>query len=250
MGFRDATLRFYDYGVGGSVPSITRGVPIGLSGDWRKHDEVTMAVHDLEELRGGCSTRGAAPPAGSWSTLKDKALTCAGSEYRGDAGHFDNGAGCLAAAQKRGDVDYAVWRGDSTKDCYVCAITARVGSREQIKGLCATASVPVVNALDDWAHPMQMLADLQVMSEHLGVGPSGTMDGLAGVKLAFVGDIQNNVTYDLMRSGALMGMDVRIAGPTGFEWEIEPSVLEECASLTKEHGGTVTVLKEGLKVLQ
>ena len=53
------------------------------------------------------------------------------------------------------------------------------------------------------------------MSEHLGVGPSGTMDGLAGVKLAFVGDIQNNVTYDLMRAGCLMGMEVSVSGPTG-----------------------------------
>ena len=44
------------------------------------------------------------------------------------------------------------------------------------------------------------------------------MEGLTGKSLAFVGDCQNNVTYDLMRSGALMGLDVRIAGPTGFEW--------------------------------
>ena len=49
-------------------------------------------------------------------TVKDKALTCTGAEYHGDAGHFDDGgAGCLAAAKKRGDVDYAVWRGDSPR---------------------------------------------------------------------------------------------------------------------------------------
>jgi hypothetical protein len=43
---------------------------------------------------------------------------------------------------------------------YVAAITARVTSREQIDGLTATADIPVVNALDDWAHPMQILADM------------------------------------------------------------------------------------------
>ena len=46
---------------------------------------------------------------------------------------------------------------------YVAAITARVTSREQINGLTATADVPVVNALDDWAHPMQILADMCVV---------------------------------------------------------------------------------------
>ena len=51
---------------------------------------------------------------------------------------------------------------------YVAAITARVTSREQINGLTAQAHVPVVNALDDWAHPMQMLADLQTIEEKFG----------------------------------------------------------------------------------
>ena len=118
-----------------------------------------------------------------------------------------------------------------------------MNSRESIEGLTAFSTIPVVNALDDWAHPMQMLADLQVMSEHLGVGPSGTMDGLAGVKLAFVGDIQNNVTYDLMRAGCLMGMEVSVSGPTGADFDPEPSVLEECAALSKTAGaGTASVV--------
>ncbi|CAH0371467.1 unnamed protein product [Pelagomonas calceolata] len=120
------------------------------------------------------------------------------------------------------------------------AVTARVKSREQVTGLAENSTIPIINALDDYAHPMQMLADLQTIVEHKC---DGDVEGLTGKSLAFVGDCQNNVTYDLMRSGALMGLDVRIAGPTGFEWEIEPSVLEECAALTKEHGGTVTVLK-------
>ena len=53
---------------------------------------------------------------------------------------------------------------------------------------------------------MQML-DLQTIVEHKC---DGDVEGLTG-KSFFVGDCQNNVTYDLMRSGALMGLDVRIA---------------------------------------
>ena len=101
----------------------------------------------------------------------------------------------------------------------------------------------VVNALDDYAHPMQMLADLQVMMEHSGVGPNGTLDGLQGAKFAFVGDLQNNVTYDLMRAGCIMGLEVKVAGPKGTKYDIEGSVLEECAVLSALSGaGSATVV--------
>ena len=62
----------------------------------------------------------------------------------------------------------------------------------------------------------------QVMSE-----VKGTTD-LSGVSLAFVGDIQNNVTYDLMRAGIIMGMHVKVSGPPTADFEPEASVLEEC----------------------
>lgn len=109
----------------------------------------------------------------------------------------------------------------------VDAATARVNSRKQIAGLAASSTIPIINALDDWAHPMQMLADLQVMIEH-----SGSSD-LSGASLAFVGDIQNNVTYDLMRAGCIMGMDVRVSGPKGEDYDPDPEVLAECAELSK-----------------
>ena len=112
------------------------------------------------------------------------------------------------------------------------AVTARVKSREQIAGLAANSTIPIINALDDYAHPMQMLADMQVMMEHLHIGPGGTADGLQGIKFAFCGDLNNNVTYDLMRTGCIMGMDVRVAGPKGEDFAIEQSVLDECAQLS------------------
>jgi len=59
-----------------------------------------------------------------WTTLPDKALVCSGSEYQGDLGVTD-AQGCLAAAQKKGGVNYAVWHGESNKNCFVCAISAR-----------------------------------------------------------------------------------------------------------------------------
>ena len=69
-------------------------------------------------LLGGCS-------ALTWSgPLVDKALTCAGGEYRGSLGRKPSAAACLAAAEAvvPADLNYAVWRDQS---CYVCAITTR-----------------------------------------------------------------------------------------------------------------------------
>eukprot|EP00613_Pedinella_sp_CCMP2098_P014251 CAMPEP_0171752042 /NCGR_PEP_ID=MMETSP0991-20121206/42374_1 /TAXON_ID=483369 /ORGANISM="non described non described, Strain CCMP2098" /LENGTH=319 /DNA_ID=CAMNT_0012353337 /DNA_START=14 /DNA_END=973 /DNA_ORIENTATION=+ len=123
----------------------------------------------------------------------------------------------------------------------VDAVTARVNSRSQIAGLAANSTIPIVNALDDYAHPMQMLADLQVMVEK--TSGSASEGCLSGASLAFVGDIQNNVTYDLMRAGIIMGMDVRVSGPAGQDFLPEASVLDECAALAQVTGaGTATVV--------
>lgn len=67
---------------------------------------------------------------------------------------------------------------------------ARVHLRQTVSKLAAAASVPVINGLDDFAHPCQMLCDVLTILEKKGT--------LSGIKLAFVGDCQNNMTYDLM----------------------------------------------------
>merc|ERR1719158_1802041 len=83
-------------------------------------------------------------------------------------------------------------------------ITARVRSRRSVRALAQVSSVPVINALDDYGHPMQMLADIQTIVEHRGTWE--------GVKMAYLGDLENNVTYDLMRLAAIMGYPLHLAG--------------------------------------
>ena len=60
------------------------------------------------------------------------------------------------------------------------AVTARVKSREQVTGLAENSTIPIINALDDYAHPMQMLADLQTIVEHKC---DGDVEGLTGKSL-------------------------------------------------------------------
>jgi ornithine carbamoyltransferase len=106
-------------------------------------------------------------------------------------------------------------------------ITARVQSRKAVKSLAEVSDVPVINALDDYAHPMQMFADLQTIVEH-----KGTWEGIT---MAYFGDIENNVTYDLMRTAALMGYNMNIAGAG----EVEANVWAEVEALSKRSGSKV-----------
>merc|ERR1719401_1406669 len=110
-------------------------------------------------------------------------------------------------------------------------ITARVNSRKSVQNLAMVSSIPVINALDDYAHPMQMLADMLTIVEH-----KGSWEGLT---MAYFGDLENNVTYDLMRTAALMGYNLHLAGAG----EIEPGVWEEVKTLQERTGSTVQAFK-------
>jgi ornithine carbamoyltransferase len=72
------------------------------------------------------------------------------------------------------------------------------------------AGVPVWNALSDQWHPTQSLADILTMTEHY--------DGaLEDVGYCFTGDGRNNVARSLLVTGAVLGMDVRIAAPASLQ---------------------------------
>ena len=105
-------------------------------------------------------------------------------------------------------------RGETVEDTarvlsrYVSMIVIRTFGQERIEGLAAASDVPVVNALTDYAHPCQALADLQTIREKKGT--------LAGLTMAYLGD-GNNMAHSLLLAGALAGMHVRVASPPGFE---------------------------------
>jgi len=88
-------------------------------------------------------------------------------------------------------------------------ILARVFGHNDVTELAKYSDVPVINALSDLHHPLQTLADLMALQEHFG-------RDLSGKTLAWVGD-GNNVLHDLMLGSALLGMNVNIATPKGYE---------------------------------
>lgn len=113
----------------------------------------------------------------------------------------------------RGD-ELQLTRGESIGDTarvlsrYVHAIAIRSGSHEAVAELAGAADVPIVNALTPLHHPCQALADLMTLRERFG--------DLDKLRLAYVGD-GNNVARSLAIIGGLVGVDVVVASPGGFE---------------------------------
>lgn len=115
---------------------------------------------------------------------------------------------------------------------YVHGITARVFSHNTVVQLAKYASVPVMNSLSDWEHPLQILADMQTMRQRFGK--------LEGLRVAWIGD-GNNVCNSLILASAIMGMEMIVASPKGYEPKAQ--ILEQAKRL----GGQPKVVIEPAK---
>ena len=135
----------------------------------------------------------------------------------------------------RGD-ELQLGRGETIEDTgrvlsrYVDAIVVRTFGQDRLERLADVASVPVINALSDFEHPCQAIADVMTIQEQ--------RSDLRGVAVAYVGD-GNNVAHSLMLAGAKLGMDVRVATPEGYE--PFPQVVDRSQLIAADTGGKVTV---------
>lgn len=118
-------------------------------------------------------------------------------------------------------------------------IMARLFEHEQLVEIAAHAGVPVINALTNYAHPCQILADLQTIREKKG--------SLQGLKLAYYGDANNNVTHSLLFGCAQVGIDLAIACPPGAEYEPQPHVLKRTEQFAADSGSSVALVHDALE---
>jgi len=108
---------------------------------------------------------------------------------------------------------------------WVDGIVARVFRHADLDELARFASVPVVNALSDWEHPCQALADILTLTD--------VWNNLEGKTVVYVGD-WNNVSRSLWKACELAGLSFRAIGPKGYgpgegenvEWFSEPGAVE------------------------
>jgi len=95
---------------------------------------------------------------------------------------------------------------------WVDVIVLRTYAHDTITEMAANSRVPIINALSDFEHPCQALADFMTIQEHFGTA--------IGLNFTYVGD-GNNVCHSLMLTGAQLGANVTIATPRGYSPDIE-----------------------------
>lgn len=128
-------------------------------------------------------------------------------------------------------------RGESLADTarvvsrYADLIMARVYAHSTVAGLAEYATVPVINGLSDLEHPCQSMADFFTIWERHGT--------LEGVRIAYVGDGNNNVTHSLMIGAGQLGAHITIGSPVRFQ--PDASVLEEARAYASKTGGSISV---------
>jgi len=110
--------------------------------------------------------------------------------------------------------DLQMGRGEPISDTakvlsrFVDGIMIRAIKHSDVEELAKYSDVPVINGLTDLEHPCQALADMLTIKEHLG--------DWEGKKICFVGD-GNNVSNSLLLIAPLLGMDMSLACPKGYE---------------------------------
>ncbi len=118
-------------------------------------------------------------------------------------------------------------------------ITYRAFKHENVLSLAKNSSVPVINALDDKEHPLQLIADYMTIAEK--------KNRISGLKFAYVGD-GNNMANSIMIASAMAGSDVSIASPKGFEPAKE--YVEIARKIAKENGVTVEIMNDPVEAVK
>src|SRR6201985_100688 len=95
---------------------------------------------------------------------------------------------------------------------WVDVIVLRTYAHDTITEMATNSRVPVINALSDFEHPCQALADFMTLEEHFGSS--------AGLNFVDVGD-GNNVCHSLILTGAQLGANATVATPRGYSPDIE-----------------------------
>ncbi len=139
-----------------------------------------------------------------------------------------------------GPNDLQLSRGETIADTarvlsrYVDGIMARVFAQSDIDDLAAYSTVPVINGLSDTYHPCQVLTDLFTIWEKKKT--------LKGVRIAFVGDGDNNVTNSLLLLSARLGVSITVACPKAYM--VRPEILTMARKESASTGAIISVVAD------
>jgi ornithine carbamoyltransferase len=116
---------------------------------------------------------------------------------------------------------------------YVQALMARVFAHDDVVELAKWSSIPVINALSDYSHPCQAMADALTIIEKFGA--------LKGLNIAYVGD-GNNVAVSLMHITVMLGGNFTIANPAGYDLPEKAREIGE--ELATSSGAKISYLRD------
>ncbi len=116
---------------------------------------------------------------------------------------------------------------------WVDVIVLRTYAHDTITEMAANSRVPVINALSDFEHPCQALADFMTLEEHFGT--------VRGLNFTYVGD-GNNVCHSLMLAGAQLGANVTVATPRGYSPDIE--IVTKAREMAAANGCEIRLLQD------
>lgn len=142
--------------------------------------------------------------------------------------------------------DIQLGRGETISDTakvlsrYVDGLMIRTFSHEGIEEFAHHSTVPVINGLTDIQHPCQVMADFLTILEHKGK--------LSGLKMAYIGDGNNNMAHSLMEGAAIVGMNISVASPPGYL--PNGKITEQAIKMAKQAGGSVTVTNDPLEAVR
>ncbi len=138
--------------------------------------------------------------------------------------------------------DMQLGRGESISDTacvlsrFVDGIMIRAIEHDDVVELAEYSDVPVISGLTNLEHPCQALADMLTIKEHFG--------SFENKKICFVGD-GNNVCNSLLLVAPLLGMDMSVACPKGYE--PNKNIIKTAQEYAKENN-TEIIISDDLNV--
>lgn len=134
--------------------------------------------------------------------------------------------------------DIQLGRGEPIKDTsrvisrMVDMVMIRNDSQKELEEFAKYSKVPVINALTDKFHPMQLLAD------YLTIVEAGLQKDLIA---AYIGD-GNNMTHSWLMLAAKLGFELRVATPQGYEVDLD--ILKEAQDIAKSSGAKIIITND------
>ncbi len=149
----------------------------------------------------------------------------------GSAFFFDQTTGRLNARESLYDIAHNLER-------WVDLIVLRTYSHATIEEMATYAGVPVINALSEFEHPCQALADFFTLQEHFG--------DLKKLHFAYVGD-GNNMAHSLLLAGASVGATVSIATPE--KYCLSPVIVTIAEAIARETRASLRIMTDPRKAV-